>query len=152
MVSAAYLITFTCFGTRLRADRRTAEPCDSACGNCRPDGIEVREQACGLLGHPPYLLDAARRAITLAAIEEACGYSNWNLLAAGVRRGHVHVVVESDRPPEHVMNRLKTYADRSLNHMEAHRRRWSAHGSTRRLREKGELSAAIDYVAGAAGE
>jgi REP element-mobilizing transposase RayT len=43
---------------------------------------------------PPYLLDEARRAVVLGAIQSVCQYRGWKLFAAHVRQNHVHVVVD----------------------------------------------------------
>jgi REP element-mobilizing transposase RayT len=98
---------------------------------------------------PPYLLDAGRRKVVLRAIQEACAYRHWTLLATHVRSNHVHVVVGSDLSAEQVMNSLKSYASRALNRMACDRpgcRCRAHHGSTRHLWRKDAISAAIHYV------
>lgn len=63
----------------------------------------------------PYLMDATRRAVVLAALLERCQQQHWGLLAAHVRTSHVHVVVEGEIRPDRIMNGLKSYASRCLN-------------------------------------
>jgi hypothetical protein len=62
----------------------------------------------------PYHLDAPRRAIVLAAIQEVCRHRGWQLLACHVRTTHVHAVVAGDTAPEKMMNDFKAYASRRL--------------------------------------
>ena len=107
------------------------------------------------MDQPPYLLDAARRAAVLRALEEVCSYRCWTLLAAHVRTNHVHTVVQADARPEKVMNDFKSYASRSLNRMEVDemgRKRWARHGSTRWLWKSEQVVAAIRYVVDEQGE
>ena len=101
------------------------------------------------MAQPPYLLDARRRRIVLEAIKGVCNHNGWNLLATHVRTNHVHVVLDSPRTPERVMNALKSYASRALNEafMESSEtRRWARHGSTRYLWTPEQIAAAIHYV------
>ncbi len=49
------------------------------------------------------------------ALRETCQRWGWTLLAAHVRTNHVHAVLETDRPAEHVLNCLKAHASRALN-------------------------------------
>ncbi len=96
-----------------------------------------------------YLLDVARREAVLAALIERCAARGWNLMAAHIRKNHVHVVVGSDQAPEGVMNDLKSYASRILNQSgldKPGRKRWARHGSTRWLRNQKSVAAAIKYV------
>jgi REP element-mobilizing transposase RayT len=94
-------------------------------------------------------MDHRRRQLVLAAIEERCLERDWNLLAAHVRTTHVHIVVTADIRPERIMNDLKSYSSRLLNHNRLDhpdRKRWTRHGSTRWLWKDEDISAAIRYV------
>jgi len=108
------------------------------------------------MNQPPYTMDGIRRSVTLKAIQDVCGKRAWLLLAAHVRTNHVHVVIESDAPPETVMSTLKSSASRALNELgideQEHRRRWARHGSTRYIWTKAQLSAAIRYTVSGQGE
>src|SRR5262249_40856381 len=62
---------------------------------------------------------------------------------------HVHVVLQAELPPERVMNILKSYASRALNHLGldgTDRKRWTRHGSTRYLWRDDDVIHAIEYV------
>ncbi len=106
--------------------------------------------------HSPYLLDDVSRSVTLRAIRDVCVQKSWLLLAAHVRTNHVHVVVETDAPPEWVMSTLKRFASRALNECGHDRqegcRRWARHGSTRYIWTRDQLSAAIRYTVSGQGE
>jgi REP element-mobilizing transposase RayT len=107
------------------------------------------------MDQPPYVMDQIRRTAVLEAIQEVCAHRRWNLLAAHVRRNHVHTVVEAEAEPERVMNDFKTYASRRLNLMKLDppdRKRWTRHGSTRWLWNPENVSAAMQYVVAEQGE
>jgi REP element-mobilizing transposase RayT len=152
-----YLITFACYGTRLHGDesgtvdRRHNLP-GSRLLEPNPERVSAEQES---LKQAPYVLDAAARAIVLAALREVCQYRSWTLFAAHVRTNHVHVVLESELRPERVMNDLKSYASRALNRLgrdEPDRRRWAHHGSTRWLWKDDEVRAAMRYVVEEQGE
>ena len=150
-IPLAYLITFTCYGTRLHGD---------------PSGSVDRDH--NILGTPflpansrrvlaheeklkqdRYELDRPRREVVLQAIREVCSHRAWNLFAAHVRSRHAHFVVSAQVPPERVLNDVKAYASRSLNRTGLDSdasRRWSRHGSTRYLWKPEQVGAAIHYV------
>jgi len=97
----------------------------------------------------PYLLDATRQRVVLRSLHEVCSCRGWTLLAAHVRTNHVHLVATAGCKPEPVLNALKAYSSRALNHLRLdrpNRRRWARHGSTRYLWTSAAVSAAIHYV------
>ena len=97
----------------------------------------------------PYVLDATRRQLVLRSLQEVCSCRGWTLLAAHVRTNHVRLVTTADCKPEPVLNALKAYSSRALNHLaldSPNRRRWARHGSTRYLWTSAGFSAAIQYV------
>jgi REP element-mobilizing transposase RayT len=97
----------------------------------------------------PYTLDQPRRDVVLTSIVERCLQRGWSLIAAHVRSNHVHVIVDAEAAPERVMNDLKSYASRILNQAgfdTPDRKRWARHGSTRWLRERKNIDAAVKYV------
>jgi len=101
------------------------------------------------MDQPPYGMDRGRRRVVMDALLERCQQQHWTLLAAHVRTNHVHMVVAAEASPERVMNDVKSYASRRLNHAgldEPARKRWARHGSTRWLWEPQHVSAAIQYV------
>lgn len=147
----AYLLTFTCYGTRLHGDEA-----GSVHRRCNTSGTPVAPASAGLerferelLGGTPYVMDAERRRIVLEAIEGVCRYREWTLVAAHVRPTHVHVVVSAAAAPERVLSDLKAYASRMLNEGgidDAGVRRWAKHGSTRYLWRQDDVASAAHYV------
>ena len=125
---AAYLITFSCYGHHLpgqdgAVDRRHNVP-GTRLAEPRPKLRRNREAS---LKQAPFEMDADQGAVTLKAIREVCDYKHWELLAAHVRTNHVHAVVDTDAPPEFVMNTFKSYASRALNLRAARLLRWARH-------------------------
>ncbi|MGJ5819072.1 transposase [Paludibaculum fermentans] len=146
-----YLITFACYGCHLhgegdgtvhRTDNLKSAP--FLAPNPKLARAELR-----LMDQPLYELDQPRRESVLASIVEVCLHRKWDLLAAHVRKTHVHVAVRAAAPPERAMLEFKAYASRQLNLLGLDvpgRKRWSRHGSTRWLKTTGAVSAAIQYV------
>lgn len=100
------------------------------------------------MDQPLYLVDSARRKLTLEALVEACARRGWSLMAAHVRTNHVHIVVEANAMPEKIMKDLKAYASRRLDRSgldPQSRKRWVRHGSTRYLGKPKQLSTAVRY-------
>src|SRR2546428_2272677 len=93
----AYLITFTCYETRLHRDPRgSVDDEHNVWGSPPLPPCYNRVQAhLGRLRHAPYLLDKPRRRIVLGAIKEVCRFRKWILLAAHVRTTHAHAVVHA---------------------------------------------------------
>jgi REP element-mobilizing transposase RayT len=103
----------------------------------------------------PYSMDEQRRETVLGALIDRCADRGWSLVAAHVRTNHVHVVVDAEALPERVMNDLKSFASRRLNQLgfdDPSRKRWARHGSTRWLRGREAVFAAIQYVVDKQGE
>jgi REP element-mobilizing transposase RayT len=101
------------------------------------------------MSQEPYLLDATRQRLVLSSLQEVCSCRGWTLLAAHVRTNHVHLVATAGCKPELVLNALKAYSSRALNHLaldSPNCRRWARHGSTRCLWTSAAVSTAIDYV------
>jgi len=152
-----YLITFSCYGCHLHGDERGSV--DPQHNVYRTRIIETDQKRFAKesadLSQPPYHLAAPQRDVVLKAIVQACTHHDWWLFAAHVRSTHVHVVVESERDPEFVMNALKARASRLLNEsgLEPHgRKRWARHGSTRCLWNDESVNAAVMYVLDEQGE
>ena len=148
---AAYLITFTCYGTHLYGHRATSVTKDNNLFDTPPEPPNPnRERALRRrLKQLPYYLDSVRRNIVLRAIVERCQQRSWNLIAAHVRTEHVHTVVAAEAAPENVRIDLKAYASRLLNLSgldKPGRKRWTTGGSERYLWRESDVSAAVDYV------
>ena len=150
-IPLAYLITVTCYGTRLHGDQpESVDNRHNVPGSPflpeAPSVVSIEE---GQMSQRPYLMDRDRRPIALRSLRAVCTHRGWTWLAAHVRSTHVHVVVTSQETPEKVMNALKSYASRALNQARLDppgRRRWAHHGSTRYLWKPKQVAAAIEYV------
>jgi REP element-mobilizing transposase RayT len=152
-----YFITFACYGGHLHGDESgSVDRRHNLAGSRMVDADATRAVVeWERMRQAPYLLDAENRAVVLVALREVCAHRGWLLLAAHVRSNHVHVVVESESPPEKVMNDFKSYASRSLNRLGgdgSDRRRWAHHGSTRWLWKDQDVREAIRYVVEGQGE
>ena len=151
----AYLITFTCYGSRLPG----ADPGSVDRDHNLPSGPYAQpndsrwQLAQQRMTEEPYLLDEQRRQALLEAIQETCSHRGWDLLTAHARTNHVHAVVAADAKPEAVLHDFKAYATRALNQVEPHRtKRWARHGSTRYLWTEEGVRQAIRYVLHGQGE
>ncbi len=153
----AYLITFACYGCHMHGDElgsvdRKHNVPGGRFVDADPKRVSAERRQ---MDQAPNSLDEHRREAVLAAMMERCVDRRWSLLAAHVRTNHVHVVIEAEALPERVINDLKSFASRRLNQLEfddAHRKRWARHGSTRWLRDREAVSAAIQYVIEKQGE
>ncbi|MEO7142771.1 MAG: transposase [Bryobacteraceae bacterium] len=152
-----YFITFACYGARLHGDepgsvdRRHNLP-GSRCLDADPKRAATEREE---MRQAPYLLDRDGRAAVLAALREVCAHRGWSLLAAHVRKNHVHGVLEAGVRPERIMVDFKSYASRGLNRLGREgpdRKRWARHGSTRWLWKDQEVQEAIRYVVEEQGE
>jgi REP element-mobilizing transposase RayT len=152
-----YLITFACYGCHLHgSEPGSVDRHHNVPGTPLLEADLVRAAAGReRMDQPSYHMDSIRRDAVLEAIQHACAYRGWGLLAAHVRSNHVHIVVAAEISPERVMGDCKAYASLRLNRMgldEPDRKRWARHGSTRRLWKPENASAAVQYVVGGQGE
>jgi REP element-mobilizing transposase RayT len=154
---AAYLITFTTYGTWLHGrDPGSVDRAHNVPGTpvlaADPDVEATNRQR---LRQEPYVLDEPRRTIVLRTIRQVAAHRGWNLWAVHIRSNHVHIVVTADARPEKVMADFKAWASRRLREAcgeSADRDRWTQHGSTRYLNTPASLAAAITYVVEEQGE
>ena len=146
-----YLITFACYGAHLHGDEPGSVDRLHNLPGSRAIAADAGRAALErrLMNQPSYILDQPRRDAVLAALLERASQRGWSLIAAHVRTNHVHVIIDADATPERVMNDLKSYASRHLNSLgldTPDRKRWARHGSTRWLRDRENVEAAIRYV------
>ena len=151
-VPVAYFITFSCYGRRLHGDDR-----GSVDGSTNAFGEEFLAPSLGRqlaegerLRWPPMSLDMDHRLAVDAAIREVCKHREWTLHALNVRTNHVHVVVAAEQPIERVLSDFKRYATRRMVErglIEAGRRPWADHGSTRYVWDVAQLARVCAYVA-----
>ncbi len=92
-------------------------------------------------------LDLGDALVVLDAVRETCTYRSWFLLAAHVRRTHIHLVVDGIVEPSGAIRDFKAYASRALNSQEPCRR-WARGGNARSLANARAVNAAAGYVAG----
>src|SRR5450432_793107 len=114
-----YLLTFTCYGTRLHGNESgSVDPKHNVPGHrlVEPNHARIVSEQ-NRMTQEPYEMDESRRQSVLASIRQHCEYRHWPLLAAHVRTNHVHVILETLDPPEKTLNELKAYARRRLNQM-----------------------------------
>src|SRR6185437_15572039 len=110
-----YFLTCTCYGVHLHGDESgSVDRRHNLLGvlESNPDRI-IRERRA--MKDQPYEMDANRRKIVLKTFLEVCAYRGWKLLAAHIRRNHIHAIIDAEARPEKVMNDLKAYASRALN-------------------------------------
>ncbi len=147
----AYLITFTCYGTRLHGDPSLTVSTLKNIYNTPK--IKHSEQLLRLkhtrMKQPLYTMDKNRRKAVLEAIIEVCKYRKWRLLAAHIRSSHVHIIVNGYNTPEKMMNDFKAYASRKLNNMgfeNKDRKRCTRHGSTVYIWDDQGVADVMKYV------
>ncbi len=147
----AYLLTFTCYGTRLHGDTRgTVDRKNNRYGMplLLPESRRHRASA-SRMKHLAYSLDPPGQRAVKNGIRHGCARRNWKFYAAHVRYTHVHVVLSALSDPEPVLNALKSHASRGLNRCGIDRgrtRRWARGGSTVYLWTEEALASAIRYV------
>ena len=150
--AAAYLITFTTYGTWLHGDKRGAVDRDHNVYGApflSPDASR-KSVAAKRMSRDSVVLNAERRRVVHRTVEQVSEYRGWTLHALNVRSNHVHVVVSAPEPPERVMNALKSWATRRLVDSGLVKRGtavWTRHGSTRYLWKPRDLLSACEYVA-----
>ena len=150
-IPLAYLITFTCYGTRLHGDEvGSVDRNHNVPGTpyLRPNTARVLAEE-KRMRQEPYELNAQRGAAVMGALREVCLRRSWKLHAAHVRSNHVHLVVTAQVAPERVMRDVKVHASRALDRMGLDgvaRRRWTHHGSTRYLWKLEDVGSAVHYV------
>lgn len=153
----AYLITFRTYGTWLHGDGRGSTNRDHNVPETPLLAVDrprqMRERS--MLKHEPVLLDAARRTIVRATVQEVADHRDWTLHAIEVRSNHVHVVVSAPDAPERAMNALKSWCTRRMVEaklLERGVKAWSRHGSTKYLWKPTQVADACRYVCEGQGE
>ena len=112
----AYLITFSCYGTRIHGSERGSVDRDHNTPktpwlSASAARLKTEES---LMRHEPFRLDKESRQVVRDAIQAVCVHREWSLLAAHVRTTHVHAVVAADAHPQRIMVDFKAYASRAL--------------------------------------
>jgi len=144
-----YLITWSCYGSRIPGEDVTVSRSNHLVGVRRNPTNALRGSASrAAMIAKEFALGVEQRNTVLSAILEVCRYRGWTLLAAHVRTAHVHVVVDAEITPERIMNALKSYSSRALDHQ----RMWARHGSTLYLWTSDAITNAVRYVVSKQGE
>ena len=147
----AYLVTWTCYGSRLHGDERGSVDRDHNIPGTLMLAYNagLREWERSQMKGKPFLIDPGSRFVIVHAISETCTFRGWALLAQNVRTNHVHVVLAARDDPSRVLHDLKARSTRRLH--ETHllgtaERAWSRGGSTRGLFTSQSVEAGIDYA------
>ena len=149
--SLGYLLTFTCYGTRLHGDTRgSVDRKNNRYGMplLSPESRRSRASA-SRMKHLAYRLDPPAQKAAKNSMRHGCARRNWKFHAAHVRHTHAHVVLSALSDPEPILNALKSYACRGLNRCGLDRKRtkrWARGGSTVYLWTEEALARAIRYV------
>jgi REP element-mobilizing transposase RayT len=164
-----WLITSTFYGNWLPGDRRgfVGRVRDLRSGDGSPNhrikhnqmGSEYDRDITGLLKSAqermkgqPINIESIHAEILLTQFRETCHYRGWNLMAASIMHNHVHLVigVNGDPKPTVILQSLKSYGSRALNRhfgKPASETWWTSGGSTRILKRRFSIPAALYYVA-----
>ncbi len=157
-VAKAYLITFRCYRTWLHGDERGSV--DRRYYNrfgtpkIAPNSEKVSRKA-NQLKFDPFILGERERKVVENAIKEVCRIREYGLFAMNVRTNHAHVVTSNSGKPERMMDSFKAYATKSLRAaglIDADRKPWSRHGSTKYLWTDEHIAQAIEYVVNGQGD
>jgi len=97
----------------------------------------------------PVIFNWRQRKLIEQTIGEVCEHNKWLLHAVNARMEHIHVVVTAIKPPEPIMNSLKSWCTRKLREnklLAEDTKPWSRHGSTRYLWDEKALHDTCRYV------
>ncbi len=143
-----YFLTWTTYGSWLPGDERGWVH-HRAGGILPPDSERSRTARRQMKGQP-VRLNSDQRRIVRDSIIQSFREKGWDIYALNVRSNHVHIVVAvPNKSLERVISYLKAWASRNLNEapsIEAPRRWWTRHGSTRYIKIVSSLEKAVEYV------
>ena len=100
---------------------------------------------------PVILLDVDQAHDLFEQFQETVTHRQWLLVAVGVMRTHLHVVVgvTGDPDPDGILRDFKSYGSRKLNRnygLPASETWWTESGSKRKLTNAASVEAAVNYV------
>ena len=149
---AAYLLTWTCYGTWLHGDERGSVDSDDRTPGApfvAPSTRRARDETRRLRNAPVSLGAQARRVVRDTVVEH-CELRGWTIVALNVRANHVHAVIENAAvTPERMLGQLKSWSTRRLREaglLGRDARVWTHHGSTRYLWNRQSVADAVAYV------
>jgi REP element-mobilizing transposase RayT len=159
MFDRAWLLTWSCYGTRLPGDPRgfvgfyPGEDGVRRINNhpgTQPDhDVQwLRKFSERMLKEPPVCLTTEQAMAVSDQFRETARYRGWILAALAVMSDHVHLVVlvPGDPEPESLLHAFKSYGSRRLNRAFGKHEWWTASGSTRKLPDEHAIRAAVCYV------
>ena len=158
--AGAILVTWTTYGTWLPGDERgfvSRVPRDDGSHELHnlpgerydADDPQLRNSAVEHMAGEPVHLTPEQASVALGAIAGACERYGMETLAVAVMRDHVHVLCQTDRVGSELLQLLKGNASRELNKkldLADSPRWWTKSGSTRFIKSRSDLTAAIEYV------
>jgi REP element-mobilizing transposase RayT len=169
IMDRCWLITSTFYGNWLPGDRRgfVGRVRDLRSGEGSPDhrirhnqfGTEYDRDIGGLsksardrMKADPVCIGSVHAEILLTQFRETCHYRGWTLIAASIMYNHVHLMigVNGDPAPSALLQSVKSYGSRALNRhfgKPAGETWWTSGGSTRILKRRFSIPAALYYVA-----
>ena len=148
---AAYLITFSCYGTRLHGDESgSVDRLHYVFGTPHlAPNKNLERVSLSHLRESPYELDSARQKVVLRSIWDTCLLSEWELHAAHIRTTHTHSIVSADCDPKSITGQFKGNAVRSFKEHQFDLNRklfWTRGESNRYLWAEEDLANAVLYV------
>jgi len=156
-----WLITWTCYGTRLPGDEH------GFVGNIRVDGEQLTHNILGTpfdanmprleawvkdqMKGPPVTLGTPEALAMIAQYQETAQIKKWGLLAASVMYNHTHIVVgvPGDPDPQSILETFKSWATRSIKKIRPippNGTFWTANGSKRKLPDADAVRGGVIYV------
>jgi len=146
-----FLVTWTCYGTRLHGDERGTRDDDTNARGTRfvPPSFRYENLRRHQMKETSFLMDARHRRVVKEAIIQHASFRQWGLFVVSVRTNHVHVVVEAHAESRETLRQFKAYATRALRKndlIEGRKRVWTEGGSVRWLFTDRAVDAAVDYV------
>ena len=144
-------VTLSAFGNRLHGDERgTVDRHSNGYGEpLLAENSARRSFERSVMSSRPVLFDEALRGCIEGAVQEACAFRGWHLLARHCRTNHFHAVVATDVRREKVMQTLKdrsTRAARAARLVGATQPLWARGGSGRYLWTEDDVDAACLYT------
>ncbi len=152
---AAYLLTWTTYGTWLPGDQRGWM--DKHQPGVRQKAEPQREISARFrMTETAIILDNHQRRQAEESLIDTCAYRGWKLRAYSVATNHVHLVISipDNLSPMESLRIFKSYASKTLNNNHSPQRRhwWTRGGSARRLFDPAAIDAAIRYVENQSGK
>ncbi len=157
-----WFLTWTTYGSWLPGDQRGFVGTERVASqvrrinnqpNTQPSKPNARlaQFAARQLKAPVVLLQVDQAHDLLDQFQETVTHRQWLLIAVGVMRTHLHVVVgvTGDPDPDGILRDFKSYGSRKLNRSyrsPASETWWTESGSKRKLSNAASVEAAVNYV------